>query len=108
MQRAIDETNRRREKQEHYNVVNNIQPYTVSKAVREIIEAKTAAQQKSYYKVSTTRNPTSLPLDQLMIALAEIEKEMKQSAKALDFERAAELRDELSRLKKLLPNPSKR
>ncbi len=108
MARAIEETNRRRAKQEKYNEDNNIEPYTVDKAVREIIEAKTAAQQKSYYKVSQTRNPTSLPLDQLMIALAEIEKEMKQAAKALDFERAAELRDELSRLKKLLPNPSKR
>ena len=43
-----------------------------------------------------------------MVALADVEKEMKQAAKALDFERAAELRDELSRLKKLIPNPSKR
>jgi len=108
MQRAIDETNRRRTKQEQYNIDNDILPYTVDKAVREIIEAKTAAQQKSYYKVSTTRNVSSLPLDQLMIALADIEKEMKQAAKALDFERAAELRDELSRLKKLIPNPTRR
>jgi excinuclease ABC subunit B len=108
MQRAIDETNRRRAKQEQYNVDNDITPYTVSKAVREIIEAKTTAQQKSYYKVSTTRNPETLPLDQLMIALADIEKEMKQAAKSLEFERAAELRDELSRLKKLLPTGSRR
>jgi excinuclease ABC subunit B len=108
MQRAIDDTNRRRTKQEQYNIDNDILPYTVDKAVREIIEAKTAAQQKSYYKVSTTRNVSSLPLDQLMIALADIEKEMKQAAKALDFERAAELRDELSRLKKLIPNPTRR
>jgi excinuclease ABC subunit B len=108
MQRAIDETNRRRAKQEQYNKDNGITPYTVDKAVREIIEAKTTAQQKSYYKVSTTRNPETLPLDQLMIALADIEKEMKQAARSLEFERAAELRDELSRLKKLLPAGSKR
>jgi excinuclease ABC subunit B len=108
MARAIEETNRRRAKQEAYNVANSITPYTVDKAVRDIIEAKKVAQQKSYYAVSTTRNPEKLPLDQLMIALADIEKEMKQAAKALEFERAAELRDELSRLKKLLPAGSKR
>jgi excinuclease ABC subunit B len=43
-----------------------------------------------------------------MMALADIEKEMKQAAKSLEFERAAELRDELSRLKKLLPTGSKK
>ena len=108
MERAIEETNRRRAKQEAYNTANSITPYTVDKAIREIIEAKKAAEQKSYYNVSKTRNPETLPLDQLMIALADIEKEMKQAAKALEFERAAELRDELSRLKKLLPAGAKR
>jgi len=108
MERAIDETNRRRAKQEQYNRENDITPYTVNKAVREIIEAKKVAEQKSYYKVSTTRNPETLPLDQLMIALADIEKEMKQAAKSLEFERAAELRDELSRLKKLVPSNARR
>jgi len=54
------------------------------------------------------RNPETLPLDQLMSALADIEKEMKQAARALEFERAAELRDELSRLKKLLPAGAKK
>jgi excinuclease ABC subunit B len=108
MQRAIDETNRRRAKQEAYNVSHDITPYTVDKAIREVIEAKKIAEQKSYYNISKTRHPETLPLDQLMVALAEIEKEMKQAAKALDFERAAELRDEMSRLKKLLPAGSKR
>ena len=108
MERAIEETNRRRAKQEAYNTANSITPYTVDKAIREIIEAKKATEQKSYYNVSKTRNPETLPLDQLMISLADIEKEMKQAAKALEFERAAELRDELSRLKKLLPAGAKR
>ena len=43
-----------------------------------------------------------------MSALADIEKEMKQAARSLEFERAAELRDELSRLKKLLPAGAKK
>ena len=108
MQRAIDETNRRRTIQEAYNQEHDITPQTVTKAIREVIEAKKIAEQKSYYAVSRNRKPETLPLDQLMIALADIEKEMKQAAKSLEFERAAELRDELSRLKKLLPAGSKR
>jgi excinuclease ABC subunit B len=108
MRRAIDETNRRRALQEKHNIDNQISPYTVTKAVREVIEAKKIAQQKSYYKVSQTRDARTIPLDQLMIALADMEKEMKQEARALNFERAAELRDEISRLKKLLPAGSRK
>lgn len=108
MERAIGETDRRRTIQVAYNTEHNITPYTVNKAVREVIESKKIAEQKSYYNISRNRNPETLPLDQLMSALADIEKEMKQAARALEFERAAELRDELSRLKKLLPAGSKK
>jgi excinuclease ABC subunit B len=108
MERAIGETDRRRTIQEAYNVEHHITPYTVTKAVREVLESKKIAEQKSYYNVSRTRNPETLPLDQLMSALADIEKEMKQAARSLEFERAAELRDELSRLKKLLPAGAKK
>ncbi len=108
MQRAMDETTRRRTIQSAYNVEHNITPYTVNKAVREVLEAKKIAEQKSFYNVSRERNPETLPLDQLMSALADIEKEMKQASRALEFERAAELRDELSRLKKLLPAGAKK
>ena len=108
MQRAMDETDRRRTIQTAYNTEHDITPYTVNKAVREVIESKKIAEQKSYYNISRNRNPETLPLDQLMSALADIEKEMKQAARALEFERAAELRDELSRLKKLLPAGAKK
>ncbi len=108
MDRAMGETDRRRIIQVAYNTEHNITPYTVNKAVREVIESKKIAEQKSYYNISRNRNPETLPLDQLMSALADIEKEMKQAARGLDFERAAELRDELSRLKKLLPAGSKK
>ncbi len=108
MQRAMDETDRRRTIQTAHNVEHNITPYTVNKAVREVLEAKKIAEQKSFYNVSRERNPETLPLDQLMSALADIEKEMKQASRALEFERAAELRDELSHLKKLLPAGAKK
>jgi excinuclease ABC subunit B len=108
MERAMGETTRRRAIQEAHNVEHGITPYTVNKAVREVIESKKIAEQKSYYNVSRTRNPETLPLDQIMSALADIEKEMKQAARALEFERAAELRDEFSRLKKLLPAGAKK
>ena len=108
MERAMGETDRRRTIQVAYNIEHNITPYTVNKAVREVIESKKIAEQKSYYNISRNRNPESLPLDQLMSALADIEKEMKQAARSLEFEHAAELRDELSRLKKLLPAGSRK
>ena len=108
MERAMGETDRRREIQVAYNTEHGITPYTVNKAVREVLESKKIAEQKSYYNVSRTRNPETLPLDQIMSALADIEKEMKQAARSLEFERAAELRDELSRLKKLLPAGAKK
>ncbi len=108
MERAMGETDRRRAIQVAYNTEHHITPYTVNKAVREVIESKKIAEQKSYYNISRNRNPETLPLDQLMSALADIEKEMKQAARSLEFERAAELRDELSRLKKLLPAGAKK
>jgi excinuclease ABC subunit B len=108
MQRAIDETNRRREKQEAYNREHGITPQTVIKAVRDVLESKKVAEAKSYYKVANNKTPETLPLDQIMSALSDMEKEMKQAAKNLDFEHAATLRDEIGRLKKLLPIGAKR
>ncbi|BDI32965.1 UvrABC system protein B [Capsulimonas corticalis] len=103
MERAIGETDRRRAIQTAYNVEHGITPYTVDKAIREVIESRKVAEQKSYYNVSRSKNPETMPLDQLMTTLADMEKEMKQAARALEFERAAELRDEMNQLKKLLP-----
>jgi excinuclease ABC subunit B len=108
MQRAIDETNRRREKQVAYNTAHGITPQTVIKAVRDVLESKKVAEQKSYYNVSTRQAPETLPLDQLMLALADMEREMKAAAKNLDFEQAAVLRDEITRMKKLLPAGSRK
>ena len=104
MQRAIEETNRRREKQVAYNTLHGITPQTVIKAVRDVLESKKVAEAKSYYKVAANKAPETLPLDQIMLAITDMEKEMKQAARALDFEHAAQLRDDMARLKKLVPS----
>jgi len=102
MHRAVEETNRRRRLQIEFNKEHGITPASVVKAVRDVIEAKRISEQKAHYKVKS-RVSESTPLDEIMILLAELEREMKQAAKALDFEHAAEIRDEIIRLKKLLP-----
>ena len=108
MDRAMTETQRRREKQQTHNAVNGITPSTVIKAVRQIIESKKVAEAKVHYKASSTKQPENMSLDQLMSTLVDMEKEMKQAARSLDFEHAAIIRDELARLKKLVPAEQRR
>ena len=108
MQRAIDETDRRRAIQVAHNTKHGITPTTIKKAIQDVLAAKQVAEAKSYYKVAKDAAPETLPLDQLLLALTDMEKEMKQAAKNLDFEHAALLRDEMSRLKKLLPAEMKK
>jgi len=103
MRRAIGETNRRRSIQIAYNEKHGITPQTIRKAVREVIESKRIADTKEYYGLSR-KDLKNIPLDEVMLMLADLEREMKQAAKALDFEHAAECRDEITRIKKLLPN----
>ena len=108
MERAMTETQRRREKQQTHNAVNGVTPSTVIKAVRQIIESKKVAEAKVHYKASSTKQPENMSLDQLMSTLVDMEKEMKQAARSLDFEHAAIIRDELARLKKLVPAEQRR
>jgi excinuclease ABC subunit B len=108
MERAMTETQRRREKQQAHNAMHGITPSTVIKAVRQIIESKKVAEAKTHYKASSTKQPENMSLDQLMSTLVDMEKEMKQAARSLDFEHAAIIRDELARLKKLVPPEQRR
>ncbi len=108
MERAMTETQRRREKQQAHNALHGITPSTVIKAVRQIIESKKVAEAKVHYKASSTKQPENMSLDQLMSTLVDMEKEMKQAARSLDFEHAAIIRDELARLKKLVPAEQRR
>lgn len=100
MQRAIDETNRRREIQMKYNEDNNITPKTIVKKVHDIIKATITQEDKK--QMGLNKDPESMDKEELLIAIKKLEKEMKQCALDLQFERAANLRDEVVMYKKLL------
>ncbi|EMA6342483.1 excinuclease ABC subunit UvrB [Bacillus cytotoxicus] len=96
MQIAIDETKRRREKQEAYNEEHGITPKTIQKEVRDVIRATVAAEETEVYEATPTKKLTKKEREK---TIAKMEEEMKEAAKALDFERAAELRDVILELK---------
>lgn len=93
---AIEETQRRRTIQEAYNKEHGITPKTIQKGVRDVIRATTAAEEPETYEATPTKKMTKKECEK---TIAKIEAEMKEAAKALDFERAAELRDLLLELK---------
>ncbi len=99
IQQAVDETNRRRAKQLMYNEEHGIKPETIRKNIREI---RTSIYEQDYYTVPVTTaeggqeyiNPDKIPG-----MLKDLEKEMRRAAKALDFEKAAQIRDRIKTLK---------
>ncbi|PID14107.1 excinuclease ABC subunit B [Sporosarcina sp. P34] len=98
MKKAIDETERRREIQIAYNEEHDITPTTIVKPIRELIRATQVAEETESYLQKVT-NGKKLSKDEKGLLLIKLEKEMKDAAKALDFERAAELRDTVIELK---------
>lgn len=98
MKKALDETGRRRSIQEAYNKEHGITPKTIIKKIPDIIRATTAAEEEETYLTKLTKGKkiTKSELEKLIKTL---EKEMKEAAQALDFERAAELRDMVFELK---------
>ena len=98
MTKAIGETKRRREIQMAYNEEHGITPKTIIKKIPDIIRATQAAEQEETYitKVTGGKKLTKKELEKLV---ATLQVEMKEAAKALDFERAAELRDMIFELK---------
>ncbi|MBC6975211.1 MULTISPECIES: excinuclease ABC subunit B [unclassified Bacillus (in: firmicutes)] len=93
---AMEETKRRRQKQEAYNEEHGITPKTIQKEVRDVIRATTAAEETEVYETTPAKKMTKKEREK---TIAKMEAEMKEAAKALDFERAAELRDLLLELK---------
>ncbi|KAB2400051.1 MULTISPECIES: excinuclease ABC subunit B [Bacillus cereus group] len=93
---AIEETKRRRSIQEAYNEEHGITPKTIQKGVRDVIRATTAAEETETYEATPAKKMTKKEREK---TIAKMEVEMKEAAKALDFERAAELRDLLLELK---------
>ncbi|MBV7505785.1 excinuclease ABC subunit UvrB [Bacillus sp. sid0103] len=97
MELAISETKRRRSIQEEYNRKHGITPMTIQKDIRDIIRATHAAEEQEAYKPTASFSKMSKKDKEKLIAT--MEKEMKVEAKALNFERAAELRDLILELK---------
>lgn len=97
MEIALSETKRRREIQEAYNLEHGITPTTIQKKVRDVIKATFAAEDQGEYDTKAILRPKNKKERAKLIE--GMEQEMKDAAKALDFERAAELRDLILELK---------
>lgn len=96
MRRALDETERRRAIQLAYNEEHHITPQTINKSVRDIIEATTmVAEKPAEYVVDVEE----MDEKQRATYIKQLEKAMKEAAKDLEFERAAQIRDEIQRIK---------
>ncbi len=101
MKRAMDETNRRRKIQQLYNQKNNIIPETIQKEITQIFNFGYESELETLDKVSETLAKYD-STENLDSAIKSLEEEMYAAAKALEFERAAELRDQIDELKKLI------
>jgi len=96
MRKAIDETYRRRQKQIAYNEAHDIVPVGIIKGIRDL-NVKQVAEEKAGYSVDV-----DLPREDLARLIKDMENQMRTAAKNLDFERAADLRDEVVKLKRTL------
>ena len=97
MDRAIGETDRRRTIQREYNRVHNITPQTIKKAVRDVIEATKAAETQAEYV--TQNKAAKMSKKEMLKMIGRLEKEMKEAARQLEFEKAARLRDVIIELR---------
>ena len=99
MKSAIDETNRRRDKQIKFNKEHGIEPVSIVKAVRDLTDqmtTKAVAEQRAEYRV------LNMPRDELARLIRELEKQMHIAAEALEFEKAAVMRDQIFELRQTL------
>jgi excinuclease ABC subunit B len=103
MDKAIKETERRRAIQLAYNKEHNITPVGVSKAVKDLTDrVRKAAEERAPYAVGTPAGELPIPKDELAKLIKDLEKQMKQAAKDLEFEKAAALRDQLIELRRTM------
>lgn len=97
MEKAIQETERRRAIQEEHNRIHGITPQTIQKRVRDVIEATKAAESKTEYLAEV--KDAKLSKKERAGLIERLEKEMKEAARSLQFEKAAQLRDAIMELK---------
>ena len=107
MQAAMDETNRRRAVQREFNEQHGVEPMTVSKEVRETIRsydsvAEVVSQYGDETREALDKSGQPIRIEDIPMLIADLEKDMKGFAKAMEFEKAAELRDEIVALRKLI------
>ena len=93
MARAINETNRRRRLQIEYNRVHGITPQTIVKNIHRTLEITRVAEEDQDYATGFSS------VEEMKKLITELEKQMKAAARALEFEKAADLRDRIARLK---------
>lgn len=106
MKKAIDETNRRREKQAAYNEKHGIEPVGIVKAVRDLtdqLSSHAIAETKAEYRID---GAGALPKSELQNLILGLEKKMKEAAKSLEFEQAALIRDQIYDLRTILAEES--
>lgn len=94
MEKAISETNRRRSIQEEYNQKHGITPQTIRKSVRDVIKATIVEDIEDEYKISKEESAEEI--------ISKLTDEMLKHAQAMEFEKAAELRDKIKELEKML------
>ncbi len=102
MRRAIDETNRRRAKQIAYNQEQGIQPVSIFKAVRDLtdqLSVRAVAEPRGEYRVKEAQR---MQKSEIQRVIQELEKQMKECARNLEFEKAAVLRDQIYELRSIL------
>jgi excinuclease ABC subunit B len=107
MRRAIDETNRRRGKQEAYNQAHGIVPTSIVKSVRDLTQRVQTERSPGGQGVALAEDagvyrtaPTALPKDEAARLIKDLERQMKAAAQALEFEKAALLRDQIIELRR--------
>jgi len=102
MKSAIDETNRRRDIQIQFNKEHGVEPLSIVKAVRDLTDQMTAqavAEKQAEYRATA---PLDMPRDELARLIRELEKQMHIAADALEFEKAAAMRDQIFELRQTL------
>jgi excinuclease ABC subunit B len=102
MERAIAETNRRREVQRQYNEEHGIMPQTVAKVVRETVRSYDVVKDVATQYTAKTLDGGPIRVEDIPMLVDAMEREMKDLAKLMEFEKAAEVRDEIVRLRQMM------